>query len=833
MKFQTFPIRLFAIISLCCTTLSAFAAIKTVIVNISGLDFELNLDTTTKAASITDTRVVVKDDALAANVVIPETITYDEEVYTIVSLGTALQFCSVMQTLVLPNSIETLSSRSFANCSNLLTVEFGNNITLLPDNLFYNCRSLESVVIPESVTTMGSSVFINCKSLKSLRIPASVVNINDQALGTGLAAIENIYLENPNVDIYPELLFNAVFYQDVMPWNGNPDVKIHVPEESLSSFIARYKSVFSADHFVVLEPIVPDMPPALVINETSIELSPGESIQLNATITPQPTGEVVIKWESTDESVITVSGDGTINAVGVGTATVRAIAGELTAECQVEVVPVKVESFVIKGIYATDVYFMGRSYQATVEVTPENATDKTVVWSSDKPDLATVNETGLVNCLEEGEVTITATIGSISRSIKIQIKPIQLQSITLMPEIMELTVGQEGELSWTTSPSDATYADIEWRISNSAVAIVQNNVVKALAGGETRIQAFNLKNGIWSNECKVIVKRADDDILILSSGSITLMAKETFQLSVLNDPNGLTDLVWSSDNRDVATVDETGLVKAIGKGETIIRAVCGDRVGECIVFVNTIDATEIQLSETAIELHPGQTTNVDALIIPENVTDNTVIWISDDPAVAPVKNGYIEAVAEGVATIIARCGDVTAECTVTVTVEKIDIESVSINDLDITLEVGDVRQLSFTVQPDNAYYETVEWKSTNEKVVTVNGDGLVSAVGVGEAFISVSVDAVAAICKIKVVKAQMSGIEEVTQNPIASQITTISNSIIISGLKNNDFVGVYSINGTAIYPPSNVVTDALTIKVPSPGIYIVRINKNATKVAVR
>ncbi|MDE7369534.1 MAG: hypothetical protein K2N08_07185, partial [Muribaculaceae bacterium] len=95
------------------------------------------------------------------------------------------------------------------------------------------------------------------------------------------------------------------------------------------------------------------------------------------------------------------------------------------------------------------------------------------------------------------------------------------------------------------------------------------------------------------------------------------------------------------------------------------------------------------------------------------------------------------------------------------------------------------------------------------------------------------VDAVAAICKIKVVKAQMSGIEEVTQNPIASQITTISNSIIISGLKNNDFVGVYSINGTAIYPPSNVVTDALTIKVPSPGIYIVRINKNATKVAVR
>ena len=833
MKFHTFPIRLFAIISLCCTTLSAFAAIKTVIVNISGLDFELNLDTTAKTASITDTRVVVKDDALAANVAIPETITYDEEVYTIVSLGTALQFCSVMQTLVLPNSIETLSSRSFANCSNLVTVEFGNNITSLPDNLFYNCRSLESVVIPESVTTMGSSVFINCKSLKSLRIPVSVVNINDQALGTGLTAIENIYLENPNVNVYPELLFNAVLYQDIVAWNGNPDVKIHVPEESLSAFIARYKSVFSADHFVVLEPVVPDMPPSLSISETSVELSPGESIQLNATITPQTTEDVTIKWESSDESVFTVSSDGTINAIGVGTAIVRAIVGELTAECQVEVVPIKVESFLIKGIYGTDVYFMGRSYQAVVEVTPENATDKTVVWSSDKPALATVNETGLVNCLEEGEVTITATIGSISRSIKIQIKPIQLQSITLLPEIMELTVGQEGELSWTTSPSDATYADIEWRISNSAVAIVKDNVVKALAGGETRIQAFNLKNGIWSNECKVIVKRADSDMLILSSGSITLMAKETFQLSVLNDPNGLTDLVWSSDNRDVATVDETGLVKAIGKGETIIRAVSEDRVGDCIVIVNTIEATEIQLSETAIELHPGQTTSIDALIIPESVTDNTVIWTTDNLAVATVENGYIEAVGEGIATITARCGNVTAECKVTVTIDKIEIESVSINEPDITLEVGDVRQLSFTVQPDDAYYESVEWKSTNENVIMVNSDGIVSAVGVGEAFISVGVDAVAAICKVKVVKAQMSGIEEVTQNPIASQITAISNSIIISNLKYNDFVGVYSVNGTAIYPPSNVVTDALTIRVPSPGIYIVRINKNATKVAVR
>ncbi|MDE6353334.1 MAG: Ig-like domain-containing protein [Muribaculaceae bacterium] len=809
------------------------AETKTITENICGLDFQINIDTNNNTADITSWRVEVKDASLAANVVIPESIIYDNENYTIVSLDQALRACGAVYKVTLPNSIKNLKDRAFASCNNLVSVQLGNGITTLPQYLFQNCRLLESVVIPNSVSTIENYVFINCNSLKSLRIPASVVNISDQAFGAALTAIEDIYLENPNAEVYPETLFNIVMAGEISPWNGNPNVKIHVPEESLPAFVARYKSVFSADHFVALKPIAPDLPPTLELSETSLELSPGESFQLTATVIPQPTEEMTITWISSDEAVVKVLADGTLQAIGVGTATVKATAGELSAECQVEVVPIKVESFLIKGIYATDVYFMGRSYQAVVEVTPENATDKTVVWSSNKPELATVNEIGLVNCLNEGEVTITATIGSLSRSVKIQIKPIQLQSITLSPEIMELTVGQEGALSWTTTPSDATFADVEWRISNTAVAIVQDNVVKALAGGETRIQAFNLKNGIWSNECKVVVKRADGDMLILSSGNITLMAKETFQLSVLNDPNGLADLVWSSDNRDVATVDENGLVKAVGKGETVIRAVCEDRVGECIVTVNTIDATEIQLSETAIELHPGQSTTIDALIIPDNVTDNTVVWSTDNPSAAKVDNGFIEAVGEGVATITARCGDVIAECIVTVTIEKIAIESVNINELEITLEIGDIRQLSFTVQPENAYYESIEWKSTNENVVTVNRDGLVSAVGVGEAFVSVGVDAVAAICKIKVVKAQMSGIEEVPQNPVTSQITTLSNTIMISNLKHNDFVGVYSVNGTAVYPPSNVVTDALTVRVPSPGIYIVRINKNATKVAVR
>ena len=834
MKFQILHIRLMLLWAFIGIASSAIADIKTITTDICGLEFQLNIDTTNKTAEITDWRVVVKDASLATNIVIPESIVYDNETYTIVSLGQALRACKDVYTIILPNSINRLTDRSFASCGNLVRVQLGDGITTLPKYLFQNSNLLESVDIPESVITMEENIFIGCAKLKELRIPAGVVNINEQALGAGLTTIENIYLGNPNADIYPEHLFNVIQYGGTVgPWNGNPDVKIHVPEESLPSFIAKYKSVFSADHFVALQPITPDTPPSLILNETAVEMSPGDSFQLTATITPQPTEDISITWTSSNESVVSVSSDGMMHAVGVGQATIKAVAGDLIAECQVDVVPIKVESFLIKGIYATDVYFMGRSYQATVEVYPENATDRTVVWSCNKPELATVSESGLVNCLAEGEATITATIGNISRSIKIQIKTIQLTSITISPERMDLTVGQEGELTWKITPEDATYTDFEWRISNTAVAIVQDNVVKALAGGEARIQAYNIKNGVWSNECWVTVKRADEGLLILSSGSVTLMAKETFQLSVLNDPNGLTDLIWSSDNRAVATVDENGLVTAVGKGETIIRAVCEDRVGECQVIVNTIEATDIQLSETSIELHPGQTTSIDVMITPDDVSDKTVIWTTDNEAVAKVDNGFIEAVGEGVAIITAQCGEVSAECVVNVTIEKIDIESVSINESEITLEVGDVRQFTFAVYPDNAYYEIVEWKSTNDNVVTVSDEGLVTAVGIGEAFISISVDAVADICKIKVKQPEMSGIEDVIQDSNSSQITTISNSIIISNLKYNDFVGVYSVNGTAVYPPSNVVTDALTIRVPSSGIYIVRINKSATKVAVR
>ncbi len=92
-------------------------------------------------------------------VVIPSTVTYSGETYSVTSVGNG----------------------AFYGCSGLTSVTIGNSVTTIGNFAFYNCSSLTSVTIPESVTTIGNYAFYNCSSLTSITIPSSVTSIGDHA----------------------------------------------------------------------------------------------------------------------------------------------------------------------------------------------------------------------------------------------------------------------------------------------------------------------------------------------------------------------------------------------------------------------------------------------------------------------------------------------------------------------------------------------------------------------------------------------------------------------------------------------------------------------------
>ena len=146
-------------------------------------------------------------------------------------------------------------------------------------------------------------------------------------------------------------------------------------------------------------------------------------------------------------------------------------------------------------------------------------------------------------------------------------------------------------------------------------------------------------------------------------------------LTATVNPEGIEQAVeWSSDNDDVATVDENGKVTAVSVGKANITATStADQIisASCEVTVVPVKETGITLDKTEIVLKPNQTETRAATIEPQNAGDTTVEWTSDNPDVATVdNNGAVTAVAPGEATITAMTvNGLTATCKVTVTAD--------------------------------------------------------------------------------------------------------------------------------------------------------------------
>ena len=250
-------------------------------------------------------------------------------------------------------------------------------------------------------------------------------------------------------------------------------------------------------------------------------------------------------------------------------------------------------------------------------------------------------------------------------------------------------------------------------------------------------------------------------ITLNKTSEILKAIDQTIQLTPTIEPNNATNknVVWTSSNRAVATVSNTGLVTSVGSGTATITAMAADGSGvtaTCEVTVK-IPVTSITLDKTSEMLtEMGQTIQLTPTVLPDNATDKTVTWSSSNPAVATVsETGLVNAVGSGTATITATAADgsgVTASCEVTV---KIPVTSITLDTTsEILTAIGQTVQLTPTIVPDNATLRNVTWTSSNESVAVVDENGLVKALGNGIAVITATtVDGtnLSASCTVEVV----------------------------------------------------------------------------------
>ena len=312
--------------------------------------------------------------------------------------------------------------------------------------------------------------------------------------------------------------------------------------------------------------------------------------------------------------------------------------------------------------------------------------------------------------------------------------------------------------------------------------------------------------------------------VVLNQNNVTLNIGETTTLQATITPDNATNknVTWTSEDSDIASVDKDGKVtaKKVGKTTITVTTEDGQKIATCEVTViekqdpepdpepEVIPVENVALNQNNVTLNIGETTTLQATITPDNATNKTVAWTSENEDIARVNNGIVTAIGPGETTITVTTqdGQKTAKCTITVIEpepEEIHVEKVELNMQNISLEIGETATLVAVITPNDATNKNVTWTSEDENIASVN-NGIVTAIGPGETMITVTTEdgEKTATCKITVTEEEQELVStisydytELTNQNVTATITFNRDDVTIT---NNDGSNeyVFEKNGT-------------------------------------
>lgn len=391
--------------------------------------------------------------------------------------------------------------------------------------------------------------------------------------------------------------------------------------------------------------------------------------------------------------------------------------------------------------------YAGERTALGVRISPENATEQTVLWESSNEEVATVAD-GVITARAPGGTRITARADGCSADCAVLVRP-AVKSVSLSDDVVTLTVGGTAALDAAADPE----GPVEWASSDEDVAEVKDGVVTARGPGAAAILAAS--GGKYAF-CMVRVQDAEVQVeaVTLSRTTLKLRPGEKAALTATVSPeNADQTVVWYSAVPETACVTG-GEVTAICTGTTEIAAIAGGVKAVCSVTVaeDGLRAASLMLSAGTLDLTEGRTATLTATVLPTSIPQSSIVWTSSNEEAAVVDSGVVTTRAAGVAIIRASVGGKTASCTVTVSAARVPVSSVTLDRSTLELSVDSTARLTATVRPENADERTVVWQSSREDVATVSG-GIVRGVAEGSALISATAGGVKAECSVTVSQA--------------------------------------------------------------------------------
>ena len=411
----------------------------------------------------------------------------------------------------------------------------------------------------------------------------------------------------------------------------------------------------------------------------------------------------------------------------------------------------------------------GDSETISATVSPSNATNQTVSWSSSPSDVASVDG-GKVTALKPGKATVTVTTADGGKtatcSVTVEAKKIPVTGVTLDKTEAELVEGESITLTATIAPEDATDKTVSWVSSDEEIAKVDSEgKVSAIAPGTADITVTTTdgeKKAVFA--LTVVAKVVPVESIAIDKETLELVEGDSATLTATVSPDNASDktYAWTSSNPDVATVAEDGTVTAIAPGNTTITATSNDggKTASCEVSVakRIIHVESVTLSgETSVTA--GDTVTFTYKITPSDATVQDVKWSSSDESVIKVDaDGTAVVLKNGVATITVTTVDGEKTASAKILASPLLVSSLSLDVTSLTLAAGEEGKLVATVAPKNATNKELSWKSLTTSVATVDAEGNVKAVKPGTAKIRVSTtdgSKLNAECEVTVTKAKV------------------------------------------------------------------------------
>lgn len=430
----------------------------------------------------------------------------------------------------------------------------------------------------------------------------------------------------------------------------------------------------------------------------SINLNIGEEVTIKFLLNPSNATLKEANWTNSDSSKVSMKdsvGYALIKGLEVGSSdikiTVKDYDGNVkTDSVKVNVInsnqPVLVSSIALSPTSVT--LNPNGTYKFNVTVSPNNATNKGVIWSSNDTNVVSVDQNGNIKALKEGtaKIRVTAQDGSgkyVEASVTVESsKPtnVLVTGVSLNASTVKMYVGQSYQLIHTIKPSNATNKGVTWSSSNTNVVSVSNGKIVGKSSGKARI-TVTTNDGRYS---------AYTDV------------------TVINRPNSSSS---SNSSSNSSSSSSSGSSSSI--------------------------SSSIDIVKDMIELNKGSEEKLEYKLS-QDLTDSIIIWKSSNTDVAVVKNGIVTAISDGEATITATINGKDIKDTCKVIVKKLDLTGIVFEDESLSISVGKTLKLTLNALPSGADLPSLKWDVDNIEILSVSDKGVIKGINVGEAVVTAS-----------------------------------------------------------------------------------------------